>query len=45
MGRGSRRKALADLEGKLGGIRREVLKVLQSLKLKITKRGEELAGL
>jgi hypothetical protein len=45
MARRSRSKALADLEGKLGGIRREVLKVLRSLKREITKRGEELAGL
>jgi hypothetical protein len=45
MARRSRSKNLADLEGKLGVIRREVLKVLRSLKREITKREEELAGL
>lgn len=45
MARRSRSKALADLEGKLGGIRRDVLKVLRSLKREIAKRQEELAGL
>jgi hypothetical protein len=45
MARRSRGKTLADLEGKLGVIRREVLNVLRSLKREITKREEELAGL
>lgn len=45
MARRSRSKTLADLEGKLGGIRREVLNVLRALKREIAKRGEELAGL
>lgn len=45
MARRSRGKTLADLEGKLGVIRREVLKVLRSLKREIAKREEELTGL
>ncbi len=45
MARRSRSRTLADLEGKLGGIRREVLKVLRSLKREIAKRQEELTGL
>ncbi len=45
MARRSRSKSLADLEGKLGVIRREVLKVLRGLKREIARRGEELAGL
>lgn len=45
MARRSRSKTLADLEGKLGIIRREVLKVLRSLKREIAKREEELTGL
>lgn len=45
MVRRSRSKTLADLEGKLGGIRREVLKVLRGLKREIAKREEELGGL
>jgi hypothetical protein len=45
MAQRSRGKTLVDLEGKLGGIRREVLKVLRSLKREIAKREEELAGL
>lgn len=45
MARRSKNKTLADLEGKLGGIRREVLKVLGALKREIAKREEELASL
>ena len=45
MARRSRSKTLADLEGKLGGIRREVLNVLRGLKREIAKREEGLAGL
>jgi hypothetical protein len=45
MARRSRGKNLADLEGKLGIIRREVLKVLRSLKREIARREEELGGL
>ena len=45
MARWSRSRNLADLEGKIGGIRREVLKVLRGLKREITKRAGELAAL
>jgi hypothetical protein len=45
MARRSRSKTLADLEGKLGVIRREVLKVLRALKREIAKRAEDLANL
>jgi hypothetical protein len=45
MARRSRSRTLANLEGKLGGIRREVLKVLRGLKREIAKREEQLAGL
>ncbi len=45
MARRSRSKSLADLAGRLGGIRREVLSVLRGLKREIAKREEELATL
>jgi len=45
MARRSRTKTLVDLEGKLGVIRREVLKVLRALKREIAKREEDLASL
>jgi hypothetical protein len=45
MARRSKSKTLTDLEGKLGVIRREVLKVLRALKREIAKREESLASL
>ena len=45
MARRSRSKSLVSLEGMLGGIRQEVMKVLRGLKREITKREEELAGM
>jgi hypothetical protein len=45
MAKRSRNRTLADLEGKLGGIRREVLKLLGGLKREISKRERELAAL
>jgi len=45
MARRSRSKTLADLEGKLGVIRRGVLEVLRSVKREIARREEELAAL
>jgi hypothetical protein len=45
MARRSRRKTLADLEGKLGVIQRGVLEVLRSVKREIARREGELAAL
>lgn len=45
MARRSRIKTLAELAGKLGGIRRQALNVLRGLKREIGKRAKDLAGL
>ena len=44
MARQSSAKILASLEGKLGGIRREVMKVLRGLKHEIARRQTDLAA-